>query len=399
MIFINCIEAFIFPLFLSYYFDIKNKKSFILISGIIQLIVLNLCSYYNQSGFLLTAFIIVFNIGTLLLYLKHITFEHIMTVVMYNLILLTTSYCGLFFVTFINNAFIPIHEAYHIYIICIIAKILLIIVSIYLIHNKNYFKYQLNIVDWKSALIFQTVLVISTVMSVYSVVIGSYDQTSLLALTIILIILNFYFYKIINGINELNKEKLSYQKRIQEEHFHKEALKTMRNLSNEVNAIDHRLFYVLLQVEGLLKNNETEKSINILEKYVDIITKRHLTVKTNNSVFDTLMSLKINDMLTNDIDIKTVVSISQNDYYNDLTLINFITDILNQLYDCEFVDISIQEISDFLRISIVFDHTKIEVKTLEEFMLSIVSNVKGSFKLIHNNYTEIRIGIELGVYE
>ena len=173
----------------------------------------------------------------------------------------------------------------------------------------------------------------------------------------------------------------------------------MKNLSQEVNAIDHRLFYVLLQVEGLLKNNETEKSISILEKYVDIITKRHLSVETNNNVFDCLMSLKINDMLTNDINVKTVISISQNDNYDSLVFINFITDILNELYNSTFVDISIQEILGLVRISIVFDQTNINIDKLEKYLLSIVPHVKGSFKLIRNDYTEIRIGIELGDYE
>lgn len=399
MIIINFIEAFVFPTFLSFYFEVKHKNIFIILFGLIQFIVLNFCSYYNQSGYPLTAFIIIFNILSLLIYFKRITFEHIITVVIYNLIILTTSYCGLVLNTFINEFLFSINTDYHIYIICTIAKLLLFAITVYLIYNRNSFKFQLDIQSWKSTLVFQAILVTSTAISANNVVLGIYNQNSLLILTSVLIVLNFYFYKIINRINNLNTEKLNYQKKIQDEQFQKEALKTMKNLSQEVNAIDHRLFYVLLQVEGLLKNNETEKSISILEKYVDIITKRHLSVETNNNVFDCLMSLKINDMLTSDINVKTVISISQNDNYDSLVFINFITDILNELYNSTFVDISIQEILGLVRISIVFDQTNINIDKLEKYLLSIVPHVKGSFKLIRNDYTEIRIGIELGDYE
>lgn len=399
MIIINFIEAFVFPTFLSFYFEVKHKNIFIILFGLVQFAVLNFCSYYNQSGYPLTAFIIIFNILSLLIYFKRITFEHIITVVIYNLIILTTSYCGLVLNTFINEFLFSINTEYHIYIICIIAKLLLLIITVYLIYNRNSFKYQLDIQSWKSTLVFQAILVTSTVMSANNVVLGIYNQNSLLILTSVLIVLNFYFYKIINRINNLNTEKLNYQKKIQDEQFQKEALKTMKNLSQEVNAIDHRLFYVLLQVENLLKNNETKKCIDILDKYVDVITKRHLSVETNNSVFDCLMSLKINDMLTNNINVKTVISISQNDNYDSLVFINFITDILNELYNSAFVDISIQEILGLVRISIVFDQANINIDKLEKYLLSIVPHVKGSFKLVRNDYTEIRIGIELGDYE
>lgn len=399
MFFINFIEAFIFPLFLSYYYDLKNKLKFILLSGLIQFTVLNLCTYYNQSGYPLTVFIILFNILSLLLSLKRIHFEHVITVIIYNLILLVSSYIAMYIEIIDNYFFSIINNNLNFYFICILSKLILFIISYILLKNKHFFQYRLEIKNWKSLLIFQGTLVSSIVMAGNSIATGIIEQSSLVILTIVLIILNFSFYSIINKIESLNKERLEYQKQLQQEEFNKSALMTMKNIKNEIDAIDHRLFYVLLELEDLLKKNDINKSIEILNKYKDLMTKRHLTINTKNSIFDCLMSLKINDMLSKDINVKTVIAISQKTHYNDLVLVNFIIDMLNQVYDSIFVNIHIQEMRGLLRVSIQFDYTNINLVALEEHILEMVPTVKAEYKLIKNKFCEMRFAIMPGDYE
>lgn len=399
MFFINFIEAFIFPLFLSYYYDIKNKFKFILLSGLIQFTVLNLCTYYNQSGYPLTVFIILFNILSLLLLLKRIHFEHVITVIIYNLIILSCNYLSIFLYSFITNTKIVINSNYELYFLCLVSKILLSIITFIILKNRQYFNYKLDIKKWKSLLVFQATLVIATVMAGYSIVLNKLEISNIVILTYTLIILNFSFYSIINKIESLNKEKLEYQKQLQQEEFNKTTLMTMKNIKNEIDAIDHRLFYVLLELEDLLKKNDINKSIEILNKYKDLMTKRHLTINTKNSIFDCLMSLKINDMLSKDINVKTVIAISQKTHYNDLVLVNFIIDMLNQVYDSIFVNVQIQEMRGLLRVSIQFDYTNINLVALEEHILEMVPTVKAEYKLIKNKFCEMRFAIMPGDYE
>lgn len=399
MMFINFIEAFIFPLFLAYYYELKNKPIFIIISGFIQFTVLNICSYYNQSGYSLTFFIILFNIITLFLTLKKFNFDYIVTVIIYNLLILSSNYLTIFLNSLLTNSKISIDSDYELYFLCILSKIFLSIITIIILKNKKYFSYKLDIKKWNSLLIFQATLVIAIAMAGYSIILNTIEMTTIVILTYILIILNFSFYSIINKIETLNKEKLEYQKQIQLEEFNKQTLMTMKNIKNEIDAIDHRLFYILLELEDLLKKNDTKKSIDILEKYKDLITKRHLSVETKNNIFDCLISLKINDMLAKDINVKTVIAISQKDHYNDLVLINFIISILSLVYNSEFIDISIQEIRGFLRISIVFDYSNIDMERLEEEILSMITTVKASHRIIKKEFCELRFGIALGEYE
>lgn len=398
MFFINFIEAFIFPLFLSYYYDLKNKLKFILLSGLIQFTVLNLCTYYNQSGYPLTVFIILFNILSLLLSLKRIHFEHVFLVIIYNMIIVMSTFLGITIKLFFSN-YIYISLQLDYYIVCCIAKFILFLVTYILLNNKQMFQYKLDIKSWNILLIFQITLVTAIVIGGNCLATGIIEQSSLVILTIVLIILNFSFYSIINKIESLNKERLEYQKQLQQEEFNKSALMTMKNIKNEIDAIDHRLFYVLLELEDLLKKNDINKSIEILNKYKDLMTKRHLTINTKNSIFDCLMSLKINDMLSKDINVKTVIAISQKTHYNDLVLVNFIIDMLNQVYDSIFVNIHIQEMRGLLRVSIQFEYTNIDLIALEEHILEMVPTVKAEYRLIKNKFCEMRFAIMPGDYE
>lgn len=81
---INIIEAFIFPLFISYYFKISHKKIYILVSGTIQLIFLNIFTYLENSSYLLTILIILINIISLYIVNKKINFNNIFIIILFD---------------------------------------------------------------------------------------------------------------------------------------------------------------------------------------------------------------------------------------------------------------------------------------------------------------------------
>lgn len=391
---INFIEAFIFPIYLSSYYDLENKTNFIITSGFIQFIVLSFFTYINQSNYLLTLIIILTNICSILFIMKKITFHNIFIILTYDFIIITTSYIGLFFGNFIFDVFsLNYSNEIKLMLMCIFAKLLLIIFTYFLLKYKIEDDSEVQFKGWKLLAFFQMILVISISLIIYLLVKGEIHIFSLIVLSFLLLLSYVLFNFIMIKMVKLNKENILFEKKLQQEQFNKENVMAIKDIKNEVDAIDHRLFYVIFEIDNLIKNN-LEKVQMLLDEYKNIVLKQRMLVNTNNEIFDCLLSLKINELLMNNIDVKTCIFISKNNYYDNLTFINLIMDILNQVKKANYIDIDLTEISDFIKIRFLFDSELINLIDLENYLKR--KKITFSLESIDQSTSMLNITLKMG---
>ena len=351
-ILINAIEAYIFPYFLSNYYSIENKRKFIIIYGTVQFFVLNICTLINQSGTMLTVAILGINYVSLFLLDKKIRLNDISIVFIYNFILLVCTYIALLIV---NNLSVVMNENTYYIAVCIVSKILLLISTWYLLKYKVDFSIGLQKERWSIAIVFELLLLISTVYLVIMLVTDTIYTKKLYILLSLMMCLNALFIFIIYKVNTLNNENIKYAKDKQLETFNNEKLKLIKSIKNEIDVIDHRLFYVVFQIDNLLQNNETQKIEKLIDNYKKLLLRQKKIIDTENSIFDCLLSMKINDLIMNDVKVKTSIFVSKMDYYNDFNFISYLVNLLDLFSKSKSLQLLINEKNDFLLITLLYD--------------------------------------------
>lgn len=392
-VFINLIEAFIFPIFISEYFDLSNKKMFITVSGITQFLLLSLFEYYNNSSYLLTLLIISVNVLFIYCVNKKITFNNILVVVIYNFIILVSTITGVYIETFFKN-FCIWNDNFVMAII--IGKIILIGITYMIIHLKWNMSVSFKLKGWRFVLWFEIILLGTIAWVGYLIVSLKQKATELYFLLLFLVILNFAFFFVIYNLNKLNKENLVYQKEAQKNKFDFDKMITIKNIKNDIDAIDHRLFYIVMEIDNLLARNEVKKARDLINNYKTVILKHKMIIDTGNSIFDCLLSLKINDLIIKDIDVKTCIFIPQNELYNNFNLINFINNTLNFFYECHHIEIFLKEINGFLQLTILQKSEYFEILKLTDFLDKEIKNINGYYNLERFETEGLKLVIKIG---
>lgn len=380
---INTIEAFIFPYFLSFYFDFNNKSSFILISGFIQLLTLTAFNHFNNNGFILTAIIILINVISLYIKKSKLYLNDIFITILYNCILLFTTYISIIIVNILPFVSIKISNSLYKYIIiCILAKIILFLITFIIIRQKTNFSINLNDKNWNLIVLFELLLMLGSVSICFSIANNFFDLNHLYYYLVYFILINITFIIIIYKINKLYKENLYYMKQKQMADFYKEKVYLIKDLKNEIDAIDHRLFYIIYKIDYLLSKKDYAQINQLLQTYKNTVLKHKMIIETGNDIFDALLSLKINDMISKEIDIKTCIFISKNNFYNNVVFIKNITELLDCFALSKIIQIYIKENLSFLTIEIIFENNNINNYTLKDYL-------ENNFKNLYKFDTEI----------
>jgi len=119
--------------------------------------------------------------------------------------------------------------------------------------------------------------------------------------------------------NGIYNEYLEYVKAYQLRQYNDEKMTLLKNIKNEMNAIDHHLFYVIFHINHLLENHKIDKAQQILQQYKSVLIKQNMIIHTGNVIFDCLLSLKI----IHNVKVKTCLFISQHEAYDHFMFIDF----------------------------------------------------------------------------
>lgn len=396
---INLLEAFIFPIFLSAYFKLTQKRTFIFLSGTIQFIILLIFNFLQQNNQYLTLIIILFNILTLFIKERKMTLEKIVVIILFNFVILLSTIIGMTLAQLMfSSSTIDFTSNIVPYIlVCILGKFILFIFTYLIIKFREKFYISLEMSKWQLIILFQLILILNVISVGYLISMNFVSIEILYVLLFALILLNFLFIFIIFKINKLNNENLTNIKKYQTQKFNEEKLTLIKNIKYEIDAIDHRLFYVIFQIDNYLSSNEPEKIRSIIDSYKSIVLKHNMILETGNSMFDCLLSLKINDLILNDINFKNCIFISKHELYEDYVFINFISKLLDILKTCKTIELYMNEKSNYTLINIVYDSNNLDINPINNYLKDELTKFNGSYNT-KKDTSQIKIVINKELY-
>lgn len=359
---INFMESLLFVWFIADFFDFKdNKNKFIVISALLQFSILEVSQFINYYGIFLSFISIFLLIVLIYIFTKYVTFKHIYVILVQNALLMiyiiiSVYICDLF--TFKDTYIIE----------CILCKILQLFGNIIMLKYKNKLAVTLEITKWKVVIVFEIILFILLYSMFYRTLFSDNSAFFFELNEILLLILCIMFMYIVNLINEEHREKMQLIKDKQQEEFQRQKYYAISNVKNEIEALDHRLFYTVFKIEEYLKKQDYESIDKIIDYYKNQVLKHKLVIDTGNHIFDTLYSVKINEMVMTGIDISNIVLINKNQFYDDLGLINFIQRTLDFFRECKYLKIDISEENGFVLFKLIYRDGIVNLDELKMFL-------------------------------
>lgn len=191
-------------------------------------------------------------------------------------------------------------------------------------------------------------------------------------------------------LEQKNQENIKLARMEELAKYNAEKLAMMKSIQNDIVATDHRLFYILYQLELCLQNNDYDKAHEVLQKYKDLVTKYKIVVNTGNAIFDTLYSMKINDFIMREIKIENSIFISQNPFYNGFEFTNFVCELLNYFMMCKTLYITMEEINENVILKIIYRDGKIPIEKIDSY-LKLYLKKDESYNLSQHELRGIRI--------
>lgn len=328
---------------------------------------------FNNNGFLLSISIVTIMSLSLVITFKKVRYNYIYIVLLYNSFIIFVAICGIIISHFII-LFKPEVSTNQYYIAkCLLAKIMQIVITIIVLIRKVNLSISLDFKNWSFVIVYYFFLLALLIISTYSLVSGYISQNLMLIINFITFIATILFGHIIHKLDELNKRKVALARLEELTKFNIQKLSMMNRVKEEINSTDHRMFYILIQMEQLLQLKKYNELKSLLSQYRDMITKYKIIIDTKNVVFDCLYSLKINDFILKGKDITNIIFISCNNRYNDIRFINFITTLLDFFACCKTIIISMSEIGNQLIIKITYRNGTISEGKLLAFISKTVA--------------------------
>lgn len=359
---INFIESLLLVWLIADFFGFKESKNkFIFITTLIDFLILEISQFANYYGIFLSFIIMIVIIISIYIFTKSVTFKHVYIILIQNALLMiyiviSVYICDLF--TFKDTYIIE----------CILCKILQLFGNIILLKYKDKLALTLEITKWKVVIVFEVILLILLYSMFYRTLFSDNSAFFFELNEILLLILCIMFMYIVNLINEEHREKMQLIKDKQQEEFQRQKYYAISNVKNEIEALDHRLFYTVFKIEEYLKKQDYESIDKIIDYYKNQVLKHKLVIDTGNHVFDTLYSVKINEMVMTGIDISNIVLINKNQFYDDLGLINFIQRTLDFFRECKYLKIDISEENGFVLFKLIYRDGIVNLDELKMFL-------------------------------
>lgn len=354
---INLLETLIFTVFITSYFHLSKK--YLYLTSIIYFCILSYFEYIQNNGLILTIVIIFFMSLSIIIEKKNINIDYFFIVLLFECLLFSSNFLGVFLLDILQ--YFLIDHTLSIIIVNIFAKFILLIISFSILKLKLNLSISLEIKKW-FWLILYTITLLSTVVILTSYLITQEQIRGififiLFLLNILVLLFVFIIYKIhFMNLNIVEKEKLEQLKK-----YNQDKLDTIKYLKNDIDVIEHRMIYVLVKLKYSIENNKLDNAKELIDSYMKTITKNKLILNTNNTVFDTVIGLKINELKTSGINVNVSILISENTFYNDLTFINLIINFLEIFKQVKYLNIQIEQIDENVKIKFVYKNGYVNV--------------------------------------
>lgn len=334
-VFLNILEVSILSIFIYVYYSFTNKKIFCLLF-LSLFSICEICDILRQNG--VELMILYFVVAYIFILLKK-------RKVLFGDVFLLVVYLFLLYITIIFS-----FNIYHLYIfdvnsiiftvlVGITSKVLLVLITYIFI---KYFKYQIIIPNsqYRFVILTETMILIIFIIVGYSTIDA---QRVYNPFAVCLLLVGAFVFVIINAVyfNDVYKDKLNLEKQIQKEKFIQQGLFLIENVNYDINRKEHQLYWILEKIKQL--NHDENKEITTqINQFQTQLQKKRMRIYSKNLVFDTVITMKINELIIRNITIKPLLEIESHEKYNDLEFVNTISEILDYILNDRDVTLHIR---------------------------------------------------------
>lgn len=325
---INFFESFILSYFIYRYFYLSLNQR--IITNIIVFLEITLGNYFFPSSFLPVILVVCTMIVLLRFFGLRTTIELIVINVSIMLIDMICNMIALVFVSFLTTsgvAFTNVILRFNVAII--ISKFLFLLFAILFSKIKLDLNAKLDTKRWTGIVALFFLILLEGAILIQNLIQNNINKSKIFFCVVLTGIISILVWEMYKNILLENDEKIQILLKTEEMKYKKENYKTLSKMSEEIYQLDHNMRYLLMMLKYAITKKNYEESLLLIDDYIKKYDKFKILINTNNPYFDFLLNQELNALLKEKIDVNTLISISQNDFYLNKEYMEYIILIIN----------------------------------------------------------------------
>lgn len=325
---INFFESFILSYFIYRYFYLSLNQR--IITNIIVFLEITLGNYFFSSNFLPVILVVCTMIVLLRVFGLRTTIELIVINVSIMLIDMICNMIALVFVSFLTTSgFVFTNVILRFNVAIIISKFLFLLFAILFSKIKLDLNAKLDTKRWTGIVALFFLILLEGAILIQNLIQNNINKSKIFFCVVLTGIISILVWEMYKNILLENDEKMQILLKTEAMKYKKENYKTLSKMSEEIYQLDHNMRYLLMMLKYAITKKNYEESLLLIDDYIKKYDKFKILINTNNPYFDFLLNQELNALLKEKIDVNTLISISQNDFYLNKEYMEYIILIIN----------------------------------------------------------------------
>lgn len=325
---INFFESFILSYFIYRYFYLSLNQR--IITNIIVFLEITLGNYFFSSSFLPVILVVCTMIVLLRVFGLRTTIELIVINVSIMLIDMICNMIALVFVSFLTTSgFVFTNVILRFNVAIIISKFLFLLFAILFSKIKLDLNAKLDTKRWTGIVALFFLILLEGAILIQNLIQNNINKSKIFFCVVLTGIISILVWEMYKNILLENDEKMQILLKTEAMKYKKENYKTLSKMSEEIYQLDHNMRYLLMMLKNAITKKNYEESLLLIDDYIKKYDKFKILINTNNPYFDFLLNQELNALLKEKIDVNTLISISQNDFYLNKEYMEYIILIIN----------------------------------------------------------------------
>lgn len=325
---INFFESFILSYFIYRYFYLSLNQR--IITNIIVFLEITLGNYFFSSSFLPVILVVCTMIVLLRVFGLRTTIELIVINVLIMLIDMICNMIALVFVSFLTTSgFVFTNVILRFNVAIIISKFLFLLFAILFSKIKLDLNAKLDTKRWTGIVALFFLILLEGAILIQNLIQNNINKSKIFFCVVLTGIISILVWEMYKNILLENDEKMQILLKTEAMKYKKENYKTLSKMSEEIYQLDHNMRYLLMMLKYAITKKNYEESLLLIDDYIKKYDKFKILINTNNPYFDFLLNQELNALLKEKIDVNTLISISQNDFYLNKEYMEYIILIIN----------------------------------------------------------------------
>ena len=325
---INFFESFILSYFIYRYFYLSLNQR--IITNIIVFLEITWGNDFFSSSFLPVILVVCTMIVLLRVFGLRTTIELIVINVSIMLIDMICNMIALVFVSFLTTSgFVFTNVILRFNVAIIISKFLFLLFAILFSKIKLDLNAKLDTKRWTGIVALFFLILLEGAILIQNLIQNNINKSKIFFCVVLTGIISILVWEMYKNILLENDEKMQILLKTEAMKYKKENYKTLSKMSEEIYQLDHNMRYLLMMLKYAITKKNYEESLLLIDDYIKKYDKFKILINTNNPYFDFLLNQELNALLKEKIDVNTLISISQNDFYLNKEYMEYIILIIN----------------------------------------------------------------------